>query len=430
MTFFLTLIFMILVFWRPQDWLFPWLYGWPLLDIITIFSLVSLLMEGQAKQIRFPRSVLIPLAFGLWVASIVSHVPHTYFQGMLDTLPETFKLCFFMVLLLVVMNTPSRLRIVLGVIVAMSCFMALHGVLQQRNGVGFGGLEPMMVFTPEKGWYSRSLFFGIFSDPNDMAQMLAAAIPLVFAVPRRLSAAPLGLGVLVAGFLYYAIQTTHSRGGMISLLTVGGLMVLMLFPVRALPYFAVLGLIAFLALCGTGSLFSLDESARGRVVFWGEANRAFKSNPVFGVGYGMFWQVSGGRAAHNAFVGCYTEIGAFGYWFWFSLLQTGFVGCWRARMSLRGRVTGEDAYLRRAAGLAIASLGGFAAGAYFLSRAFVFPLFFLLAIVHAISVLVPDRLPKGSPPLLIWGRDVLGMGTVATLASIFYIYFSILLLNR
>jgi hypothetical protein len=49
---------MILVFWRPQDWLFPWLYGWPLLDIITIFSLVSLLMEGQAKQIRFPRSVL------------------------------------------------------------------------------------------------------------------------------------------------------------------------------------------------------------------------------------------------------------------------------------------------------------------------------------------------------------------------------------
>jgi hypothetical protein len=99
-------------------------------------------------------------------------------------------------------------------------------------------------------------------------------------------------------------------------------------------------------------------------------------------------------------------------------------------MSLRGRVTGEDAYLRRAAGMAIASLGGFAAGAYFLSRAFVFPLFFLLAIVHAISVLVQGRLPKGSPPLLTWGRDVLGMGTVATLASIVYIYLSILLLNR
>jgi len=430
MTFALTLTFMILVFWRPQDWLFPWLYGWPLLDFITIFALVSLLMEGQSKRIRFPHSLAVPLAFGLWVATMVSHVPHTYFQGIMDTLPDTFKLCFFMVLLLVVMNTPSRLRIVLGAIVAMSCFMALHAILQQRTGVGFGGLEPLMVYTLEKGWYSRSLFFGIFGDPNDMAQMLAAAIPLVFAVPRKLSVAPLGVGVLICGFLYYAILSTHSRGGQMALLTAGGLMVLMMFPIRALPYFAVLGLLAFLVLCGSGVVFVLDESARDRVAFWGEANRAFKSSPVFGIGYGMFWEVAGGRAAHNAFVGCYTEIGTFGYWFWFSLLQTGFVGCWRARMSLRGRVMGEDAYMRRAAGLAIASIGGFATGAYFLSRAFVFPLFFLLAIVHAIPVLVQDRLPKGSPPLLTWRRDVLGLGTVTTLASIAYIYVSILLLNR
>ena len=36
------------------------------------------------------------------------------------------------------------------------------------------------------------------------------------------------------------------------------------------------------------------------------------------------------------------------------------------------------------AGLAIASLGGFAASAYFLSRTFIFPLFFLIALVSAI----------------------------------------------
>lgn len=287
-----------------------------------------------------------------------------------------------------------------------------------------------MVFVSEIGWYSRSQFFGIFGDPNDLAQMLAAAIPMAFAVPRRLRVAPLGVCVLVAGFLYYAILSTHSRGGEVALLTAGGLMVLMVLPTRALPYLAGAGLIGFWVLCGTGGLIVMDESARDRIAFWGEANRAFKANPVFGLGYGMFWQVAKDRAAHNAFVACYTEIGIFGYWFWFSLLQTGAAGCWRARMSLRRPVTEEDAYLRRAAGLMIASIGGFSAGAYFLSRAFVFPLFFLFAIVHAIPVLVQDRLPKGYPALLTWRRDVLGWGTATALASVAYIYVSILLLNR
>jgi putative inorganic carbon (HCO3(-)) transporter len=430
MTFALTLSFMILVFWRPQEWLIPGLFGWPLLDVITFVALLSLLLEAQSKRVRFPRSVAAPLVLGLWIATLVSHVPHTYFEGLLATFPETFKICFFLVLLLVAIDTPSRLRIVLGMIVCLCCIMAVHAVLQQRNGVGFAGQTPLMVFTPEKGWYSRSLFFGIFGDPNDLAQILAAAIPLVFAIPRRLSAAPLGVCALFAGFLFYAVLTTHSRGGQIALLTACGLMVLMMLPARAMIILIPLGLIGFLVLCGTGGLIAMDESARDRIAFWGQANRAFKSNPVFGLGHGMFWQVAGDRAAHNAFVSCYTEIGIFGYWFWFSLLQSGVFGCWRVRLFLGSETKGDAAYLRRAAGLAIASMGGFAAAAYFLSRAFVFPLFFLLAIVHAIPVLVQERLPAGHPPLILWRRDVLGWGTVSTLASVMYIYISILLLNR
>jgi hypothetical protein len=112
------------------------------------------------------------------------------------------------------------------------------------------------------------------------------------------------------------------------------------------------------------------------------------------------------------------------------LIQSGVFGCWSVRIFLGSETKGDAAYLRRAAGLAIASMGGFAAGAYFLSRAFVFPLFFLLAIVHAIPVLVQERLPAGHPPLILWRRDVLGWGTVSTLASVMYIYISILLLNR
>ena len=213
MTFALALMFLILVLWRPQDWLIPWLYGWPLLDVISYFSLLSLLLEGQLHRIRFPRSPAIPLVIGLWIASMASHIPHTYFQGFLDTLPETFKPCFITALLLVVVNTPTRLRIVLGGIVGLCCVMALHALLQQRYGVGFAGQTPLMVFTPEKGWYSRSLFFGIFEDPNDLAQMLAAAIPLVFAVPRRFNLALLGICVMIADSCFTrSCRPIHGEG--------------------------------------------------------------------------------------------------------------------------------------------------------------------------------------------------------------------------
>ncbi len=430
MTFTLAFIFLVLVFWRPQDWLFPWLFGWPLLDVIAYLSLLSLLLEGQLRRLQFPRTPAVGLVIGLWIASLMSHVPHTYFQGILDTMPETFKPCFFMLLLLVVVTSPGRLRVILGGLVLLCGLMAVHALMQQRTGAGFAGQPPIMQFTPEKGWFSRSLFFGIFEDPNDLAQMFAAAIPLVFAVPRRMNLALLGICVMVAGLFYYALLSTHSRGGMIALLTTGGMMAFLMFPPRWMPFLAGMGLVGFLVFCGLQGAGALDMSARERVVFWGMANRAFKANPFFGLGHGMFWQVAKERAAHNAFVACYTELGLFGYWFWFGLLQAGVMGCWRGRLALPRSAGGESAYLRRAAGMALASIGGFSAGAYFLSRTFVFPYFVLFAVLHCTVLLIQQRLPEAHPRLLQWRRDILIWGTVSTLASVVYIYVSILLLNR
>ena len=90
----------------------------------------------------------------------------------------------------------------------------------------------------------------------------------------------------------------------------------------------------------------------------------------------------------------------------------------------------EQSLVTVAAGMALASIGGFSAGAYFLSRTFVFPYFVLFAVLHCTVLLIQQRLPEGFPRLLQWRRDILIWGTVSTLASVVYIYVSILLLNR
>jgi len=431
MTFPLTLIFMFLVFWRPQEWLIPWLYGWPLLDVIVYAAMLGLVMEVSQKQIRMPRTPVVWLAAGLWVASLLSHVAHGYFQGMIDTIPATFKYCFFMVLLVVVIDRVDRVRVVIIVMVASAVIMAIHCLMQQQLGHGFAGQPPLPRFRPlTNEWQMQSMFVGIFEDPNDTGQWLAAAIPLVFAVPRRLGPVSLLGCSAVVWLLFEALLATHSRGAFVALAAVGVTMVFLKLPTRWLPYAAILGLAGGLLLCGMKGAGMLDASAQERIVFWGLANREFKNNLLFGLGYGMFWQVAGDRAAHNAFVTCYTEVGLVGYWFWFSLFQLGIIGAWGTRLAFGKSRKATHRYLKRAAGLGLASIVGFAAGGYFLSRAFVFPFFFLFGLLNSLPIVAQKLLPEDHPPLIQIGRHVLGWGTVTTLFSVVYVYWTILILNK
>ncbi|MEI6703205.1 MAG: O-antigen ligase family protein [Deltaproteobacteria bacterium] len=432
MTFPLTLLFILLVFWRPQEWLFPWMFGWPLLQIITYISLIGLTFELDQKSSRIPKTPAIWLAVGLWVSTLMSHVANTYFQGLLFTYLETFKLCFFLVLLLVVTNSIRRLQWIMIVFLMGGMLMAIHAILQDKTGSGFAGALPINFYNNVKEkWITQTQFFGIFGDPNDMGQFLATCIPLVFAVPKRFGFVSCVLAVAVVWLLGEAMLSTHSRGTLIGLLTSVLCIILLWLPSKWMPYFGVAILIGGLIACALGAGAFMDQSARDRVVFWGDANRYFKSHPLFGGGYGMFGEITGtDRASHNAYVCCYTELGLFGYWFWFNIMTLGVIGCWRTRMAFNRPRTPEQAYLKRVSGLCIAALVGFAVSAYFLSRAYVFPLFFLFGLLAVIPIIAERYLPEDHPPLLDFRKDVILTGTVSSLGSVVYVYISILLLNR
>lgn len=431
MTFFFTLLFMLMVFWRPQEWLVPQLYGWPILDAVVYLALLGLLMEAGQGIVHFrKRSPQVWLLFGLWIAAIVSHVPHTYLAGMQLAATDVFKISFFTLLLFTVLDRPSRFRFIATVFVVMAATMAVHALLQARRGYGFAGQTPLRIPAyMGREEEIRTTFFGIFSDPNDLAQILVSAMPMAFLIRRRQNLLTIAPALAVLALLYMAYLTTGSRGGMVALIATVGVGVTLLLPTRWLPWVMGVGLIAALGVARVKGGAFLDMSARERVVFWGYGNQAFKANPIFGVGYDMFWQISAGRPAHNAFVTCYTELGLFGYWMWFNLLQLGVLSAWRTREALKSVRHPEAAYLRRFCGLGIASLAGFSAGAYFLSRTFIFPYFFLMAMLNAAPFIARRYLPPGTPPLLVPRRDVWVRGTLVVLASIVYIYISIVFLN-
>jgi hypothetical protein len=431
MTFPLTLVFILLVFWRPQEWLFPVMFGWPVLNIITGMAVVGLIMDSGQGAVRFPKTPAVWLAAGLFFAAVMSQVVNTYFQGMLDTMNMAFKLCFFLILLLVVLNSIRRMQWVLFVMVLGAIIMATHSVLQDVTGVGFAGCKPIVAYYSFKDrWISQSQFFGIFSDPNDLGQFLATCIPLIFAIPKRMGFRVVVVGGAIAFLLGWGMLATDSRGTLIGVAASLGCIVLLVLPVKWLPYLAALMLIAGLGLCTTGVGF-MDESAQNRITFWGDGNRYFKHHFLFGGGFGMFDDFSGALcSAHNAYVTCYSELGFFGYWFWFNTLTLGLIGCWRTRLAFKKAKTPEQAHLKRMAGLCIAAMAGFASSSYFLSRAYVFPMFFLFGILNSVPLIAARYLPEDHPPLLDDRKDVFFAGTVMSLLSIVYIYFTIVLLNH
>lgn len=410
----------------------PWLYGWPMLDAVVVLCLLSLLIEVDEGKIKFPkRSPQIYMLGGLWLAAMLSHVPHTYFVGMTDAMVEVFKICFFTLLLYCSLDTPKKMRAISRLFVATACIMAVHALLQEVRGYGYAGSRPLWV--PPYGDRPaevRSCFFGIFADPNDLAQAFATAIPLSFTMTRRKNALSVISGVAISAFLFRAYLSTGSRGGMVAMVAIGGVMICLMLPRRWMRYVMAGGLLAALVFCRLKGGAMLDASARERVVFWGFGNQAFKANPLFGVGYNMFWSIAKGRAAHNAFVTCYAELGILGYWMWFGVFFLGILLTWRVRMACWQKRSLEEAYLYRFSGLGLAAMGGFAASAYFLSRTFVYPFFFLIAMLNATPRLAENVMGDETPAFLNPRRDVGWYVTLATFGSILYIYISIIFLNQ
>ena len=430
MSFAFVLAFVTLTLLRPQEWLFTWLWNVPLLDLTFLLSIAGLVIETNERTIIFPtKSPQVYLVAGLLFAGAMSHIAHTYAAGLFVTFPLFLKPCIFTVLLIVVMQSSEKLRLAIVIIISITLLMAIHCVLQNTRGYGFGMGWPIYVSMPGREPYYRSCFYGIFGDPNDTAQMLVTAMPFAFALRRRRSFFGTVAGLCLVAVLFWGLQTTHSRGGLVAFAATATVMFFLLLPARWMPVLMTLMLVGgMLAL--PFSEGHMDESSHDRVAFWGQANYVFKRNFLFGVGLNMFSEyIEMDKAAHNAYVLCYTETGFFGYSFWFGLIVVGLLGAWRTRLALKDPRNEEEAWLRRFAGYTVASVVGYCVSSYFVGRAFVYPMFLMFGIMAAVP-LAANTLRPGLMAGLFRPKLDLLLSTVAAAGSILYIYISILILNK
>jgi O-antigen ligase len=166
----------------------------------------------------------------------------------------------------------------------------------------------------------RVRYRGILQDPNELALAVCIAIPLLFSFylrSRRRSYALLAVVGVAIATVFQCVVYTQSRGGILVFLAVIGVYVVRRYGVRSilLSGFALLPLMAM----GGRSGAAADASTMERYEAWRTGLQMLKSNPVLGVGQGMFPHIHY-LTAHNSYLLPASELGFMGMFLWVSVL--------------------------------------------------------------------------------------------------------------
>jgi O-antigen ligase len=289
----------------------------------------------------------------------------------------------------------------------------------------------------DSGWYVfRVRSLGPLSDPNDFAQAMVMALPMLVGLyrPGQLLRNLLLIGA-PGGILFYAIKLTQSRGAQLGIgtaLLVGSLKI---FGWRK----TLIGAAVVAVLISAGSIggnkreiSGKDKSSEDRILSWSSGVDMLSSNPVFGVGYGNFEDNNpvDHLTAHNSFVLCFAELGVSGYFVWMGLV----VLTLKSVASCTRPPSPQEADISQMATLLMAAMAGFFTCGWFLSRTYQSTLYFLLALCIACwhiytvqttppAVISPTSNKLGqesnasAEPTVFWRRAAL-IGVVLTFAVV------------
>ena len=265
---------------------------------------------------------------------------------------------------------------------------------------------------------------GLSYDANDAGLVLLVALPLtllVFQTSRRMGkllSAPVLFGIVVT------IAKTSSRGAFLGLLLVGAAMLVTLHGVSIVRRVIILGLVAGVVAVGAPSGYwdlmgtlknpKADynwDSKNGRREIAKRGIGYMLAYPLFGIGIRNFARAEGmisdkaqntptGEGirwvtAHNSYVQVGAEMGIPGLLLWSSLVFGGIAGCYRIRRRIPGwwrRGAADERFLFQAAVYLPIALLGFAVPAFFVSFAYMDPIYVLAALVSGLYLAVGRRL--------------------------------------
>ena len=425
MGFVLTILYFVTAFLGPVTVFGPLAAFHIELILAALVLLVSLPKLSGSFIFRTPQSLaLVGLAFAIFVSVLATGWIGGAFTAFLNFIPSA--LAYFLVCLHC--NSKKRLQIVVLMLLFVCVFVIAHGYSDLNQQIASGGVDPRTMDRPyliaqqsDAGeWFYRIKGQDFISDPNDFAQLIVCAIPLVFLFWRpKKTFRNIAFVMLPVCVLLYGAFLAHSRGSVLAILA----MIVLAGRRRIGTVPSVLlavGLFAGAsALNFTGGRDISVESGSGRLDLWGEGMEVLKSHPLFGVGFGNLPDYTGGLTAHNSIVVCASELGLVGLYFWSLFLlptvrdvlavsssdkltegepiipaEVGFL------QPMKKLETIDKAEVCRLGQLTLISLTGFLVAGWFLSRAFVMTLFVLGGIAEVVfemalrQGMVSPRLPN------------------------------------
>jgi len=415
MAFLLTVLFMIASYLRPGD-LSVELSALRIPFWVGNFGMVAgsagTLFGGRTSVWKAPQLHFLLGFVGVLVLSPI--LARHWVGGALDAFSTFSTAVIGYVLIVFAVDTISKLRILAILLAVLSIALVIQGGLAVHVGIGRDlFILSQNVENPDGQALDRVRALGYLNDPNDLAQALIAAAPLLWpfwqAGRRMRNFFAVMLPSLV---LLYGVFLTHSRGAAASIVIIVGLLArekMQRFRKTAPVVLAVVMLAAFslAGLSGGRDVSSGDESAAGRLDAWSAGFEMLKSNPLVGVGYGAFTDFNP-LTAHNSFVLCFSELGLAGYFFWFGLLV---VAIWELRHVDAAAADHEEySDLRDWALAARFSLYALLSGAFFLSRTYAPTLYVSLAIAFVVVDMARregfPEIPRGSMLFRVGGLTI------------------------
>lgn len=261
----------------------------------------------------------------------------------------------------------------------------------------------------------RVRYLGVLQDPNEVSLVVAAALPIAFAFyQRRRNGGRLALLVLSLALVALTVVFSKSRGGQLVFLSVIGIYFLKKYGWKG-AVLGAMGALPILALGGRGGE-EASESSIERLECWFAGVYMFRTDPMFGVGFGQFTEHHF-LTAHNSYVLAAGELGLFGIVIWSSIMWLSVKIPYTA---MRDLATVPGAEVARIWSVALlAAFTGMSVGVFFLSFNYHYILWLFIGLTGAFYMAVKGHLPHWRVPFGWKDLAIVSVGCVWIIAVIF-----------
>ena len=332
---------------NPHRLCYGFAYSFPWVQVVAILTFVSIFLNKEMRRIpKSPVSILMILFF-VWTTFT------TFFAAETDSAwqhwNEFSKTLIMVWVTLILVNDRRRMHMLVWLIVVSLGFYGLKGGLFT---ILRGGTQT--VFGPAGSF---------IADNNDLAQALCMVLPLMQYLrlhsQGRLVRAGVGLSMLVTGV---AILGTYSRGGLVALAVVSGVLFLKSRRrIALIVVFAALGYVGYhfmpapwLERMDTLQHARQVNTLQTRIQSWEFATNVALHHPVVGGGFDVYksasmWRNYGpegaqSRAIHSIYFRVLGEHGFPGLVLFLGLLFASWRSCARIRKMTRHSLEQRWAY--------------------------------------------------------------------------------------